>query len=145
MSKRIFIREWGPHLWSVEDCGHPTPCWIWGFAKDPLGYGIIGGPVRIGSSRLAHRESYLRSKGSISELPLDHLCSVPSCVRPDHLEPVTPSQNVRRSRRTRMTPDVLAQIFELRKIGLTQQQIAERVGFHRTSVGQVLSGARWNT
>lgn len=28
-------------------------------------------------------------------LELDHLCNVPSCVNPDHLEPVTHAENMR--------------------------------------------------
>jgi hypothetical protein len=31
-------------------------------------------------------------------LELDHLCRVPACVNPDHLEPVTHIENVRRGR-----------------------------------------------
>ena len=136
--------EWGQHLWSVEDQGFTTPCWIWIFAKDVNGYGIFANRTRVGKSRLAHRESYLRATGEIPEhLPLDHLCRVPSCVRPDHLEPVTPGENVRRSARTRMTPDVLTKIFELRQVGLTQREIAEEVGFSRTTVEYVLAGKRW--
>lgn len=50
------------------------------------------GPVR------AHRFAYELVKGPIPEgLTLDHLCNVPLCVNPDHLEPVTLSENIRRA------------------------------------------------
>ena len=46
----------------------------------------------------AHRWSYEALVGVISAgAHLDHLCRVPLCVRPDHLEPVTVRENVRRS------------------------------------------------
>lgn len=135
--------EWGQHLWTVEDRGFTTPCWIWKFAKDKHGYGVFANRTRVGKSRLAHRESYLRATGQIPDLPLDHLCQVPSCVRPEHLEPVTPGENVRRSRRTRMTPEILAKIFELRAAGCISQEISEQTGFHRTYISAILRGVYW--
>jgi HNH endonuclease len=45
----------------------------------------------------AHRLAYTLAHGSVPEgLELDHLCRVPRCINPDHLEPVTPSENQRR-------------------------------------------------
>jgi orotate phosphoribosyltransferase-like protein len=42
-----------------------------------------------------------------------------------------------------MTPEVLTKIFELRKVGLTQRQIAAEINFSRTTVEDVLAGKRW--
>ena len=93
---------WGEHLWQSEDRGYETPCWIWLKAKQRLGYGIFANRSRIGTSRLAHRESYIRAYGSIPDgLELDHLCRQPSCIRPDHLEAVTHAENLRRGIRSR--------------------------------------------
>ncbi|MFF1336357.1 HNH endonuclease signature motif containing protein [Streptomyces sp. NPDC058290] len=48
---------------------------------------------------LAHRWAYRDSRGDIPDgLELDHLCRHPACVRPDHLDPVTHAENVRRGR-----------------------------------------------
>lgn len=75
-----------------------TPaCWIW------TGH-ILGGPcggyghVTIGNrQKRAHIVSYEQLKGKIpSGLVLDHLCRNRSCVNPDHLEPVTIQENIRR-------------------------------------------------
>lgn len=53
-----------------------------------------GGPEWIG----AHRHSYQSLVGSIPDgLHLDHLCRVPACVNPEHLEPVTLAENNRRA------------------------------------------------
>lgn len=47
---------------------------------------------------LAHRASYTMHVGEIPEgLTIDHLCRVRSCVRPEHLEPVTLIENLRRA------------------------------------------------
>lgn len=66
-------------------------CWEWIGARTPLGYG------RVGTLDYAHRKYYERAHGAIPDgMDLDHLCRNPSCVRPDHLEPVTRGENLRR-------------------------------------------------
>lgn len=70
-------------------------CWEWQAAKNREGYGSFG--LR-GKMRSAHRVSYELFVGPIpAGLQIDHLCRNPSCVRPDHLEPVTPRENTMRS------------------------------------------------
>ncbi len=71
-----------------------TGCWLWmGSVRHP-GYGRFS-IKRVPVS--AHRYSYEQHKGPIPEgLVLDHLCRQPSCVNPDHLEPVTNRENVLR-------------------------------------------------
>lgn len=69
-------------------------CWLWMAASDKHGYGRLGSGSKL---VLAHRFSYELHNGPIpSGLQLDHLCRVPACVNPAHLEPVTPGENVRR-------------------------------------------------
>jgi hypothetical protein len=47
----------------------------------------------------AHRFAYLEFVGPIPDgLVLDHLCRNKKCVNPDHLEPVTNAENLRRGR-----------------------------------------------
>ena len=51
----------------------------------------------------AHRYSYELVYGSIPpELHIDHLCRVRTCVRPSHLEAVTPAENARRAASVRI-------------------------------------------
>jgi hypothetical protein len=75
---------------------HPDGCWEWtaGRSGGP-GYGAFSlGQRKVG----AHRWSYENFVGPIPEgLELDHLCRNPGCVNPDHLEPVTRSENIRRT------------------------------------------------
>jgi hypothetical protein len=69
-------------------------CWLWTASKTPRGYGTF---YFEGRNRGAHRVAYLLTKGAIPEgAELDHLCRNPSCVNPDHLEPVTHLENTRR-------------------------------------------------
>jgi hypothetical protein len=82
----------------LEDRGYKTPCWIWQLSKRHGGYGQIKTPGRPKDApRPAHIVYYERYVGPIpAEAELDHLCRVPACVNPDHLEPVTHAENVRR-------------------------------------------------
>lgn len=73
-------------------------CWIYTGAKNRGGYGVLNGH-RGRHGGVAHRIIYEHFSGPVPDgLELDHLCRVPACCNPDHLEAVTPSENVRRYR-----------------------------------------------
>jgi len=79
-------------------------CWLWIAAKSPLGYGRF---LLDGKNRYAHKIAWEWENGPIASVwedgdrpVLDHLCRNPSCVRPDHMELVTHSENIRRGRNT---------------------------------------------
>ncbi len=82
----------------------PADCWIWTGALTSAGYGSLSFK---GKTTLAHRLSYVRHRGAIPPgLVLDHLCRVPACINPDHLEPVTMQVNsARGSEATKMVCD----------------------------------------
>lgn len=72
----------------------PT-CWFWTGSTATNGYGNV---YMTGKMRLAHRAIYeLLVEPIPVGLVLDHLCRNRSCVNPDHLEPVTRSENAKRS------------------------------------------------
>lgn len=69
-------------------------CWLWTRSRSRDGYGWASLNDR---THQAHRLLYVLLKGRPPEgLVLDHLCRVRRCVNPDHLEPVTPRQNLER-------------------------------------------------
>lgn len=82
----------GDRFWSKVD--KTGECWTWTAYINPFGYGRYW----TGSTTsVAHRVSYEAVKGNVPEgFDLDHLCRVRHCVRPDHLEPVTRRENIRR-------------------------------------------------
>jgi hypothetical protein len=70
-------------------------CWLWTGAKTTLGYGQIWTGER---TEMAHRVSLLLAGREIPDgFDVDHLCRRSSCVRPDHLEPVTHEENMHRA------------------------------------------------
>lgn len=80
-------------FWAKVDKGRP--CWLWTGATSADGYGRF----YIGSRRVtgAHRYAYETTFGPIpAGMHLDHLCRVPACVNPAHLEVVTPAVNILR-------------------------------------------------
>lgn len=79
-------------LVSVDDV---TGCWLWHGYRMPFGHGR----VRVGGRKvLVHRWVYEHLVGPIPPgLVLDHLCRVPACCNPEHLDPVTNPENVNRS------------------------------------------------
>lgn len=92
--------------YTVEDCGHGTPCWIWQLSTVGAGYGRF---QVDGKKHLAHRWHYEQVHGQIPDgLELDHLCRQYRCVNPDHLEPVTHIENVRRGWAARRAAEEVA-------------------------------------
>lgn len=93
------------HFWAKVD--KTETCWNWTGS-------LVDGYSRFGDLRAAERNGYSTTlayrilwediNGSVPVgLELDHLCNNRSCVRPDHLEPVTHQENVRRRFERRAT------------------------------------------
>lgn len=110
-----------------------TGCWLWQDATNPNGYGMFG----TGGTWLAHRFSYVWFFGGHAPgKVLDHLCNVTHCVRPDHLWPITNTNNIslmhQRAlagpqefwRHARITPHSLSMILWAREVGLPWQKPA---------------------
>lgn len=86
---------WQERVESYIGADPETGCWPWlgTIASDGYGHVRVEGVIRP-----AHVVVWLLRIGPIPDgLQLDHLCRNRACVRPDHLEPVTPRTNTLRS------------------------------------------------
>lgn len=93
-------------FWSKVNLRGPIPefrpelgrCWIWEAARAGGGTGQYGRFYDGHRMVYAHRWAWESVNGPILEgLHIDHLCRVPPCVNPAHLEPVTQAENTRRA------------------------------------------------
>ena len=95
-AEQFWVRFWSrvdKHV--LSRVAHLGPCWLWLGPLTRNGYA----PVRVAWSirRKGHALVFEAMKGPLpSGLELDHLCRRTNCVNPDHLEPVTHEENVRR-------------------------------------------------
>jgi hypothetical protein len=85
-------------FWSKVD-RREGECWLWTAGLNQHGYGWF----HNSESQLAHRHAYELLRGPIPDgLVIDHLCRNRACVNPDHMEPVTRGENVRRGAKGRL-------------------------------------------
>jgi RNase P subunit RPR2 len=69
-------------------------CWIWIACRNPNGYGRF---YLHGHLVLPHRVTWFEFVGDIPDgLELDHICNVPACCNPAHLQAITHVENLAR-------------------------------------------------
>lgn len=90
---KIFVMSDVERFWGKVE--KTDACWNWKAGISASTYPIFWFD---GKQRLAHRIAYEITNGEISKgMVIDHLCSNRLCVRPDHLDPVTQRENIKRS------------------------------------------------
>lgn len=142
----------GKHAgYRVEDWGYSTPCWIWQGGTQGDGYGRMS----IGGRNVpAHRAYYEEIHGSIEPgLQIDHLCFVPACVNPAHLEPVTCAENIRRGRRTILNVEKVREIKRTLAAAMyanggrvpngLYEELAQQYGTVKGTIRAIRKGASW--
>jgi AraC-like DNA-binding protein len=125
----------------VVDRGYKTPCWEWaGFREH--GYGVMGQPGTRKVVR-AHIAFYEEKYGPVPEgYELDHLCKNKPCCNPDHVEPVTHTENMRRSPTTKLTPDDVRKIREMKPRYLARE-LADMFGVTISAIYSIASRKTW--
>ncbi len=123
----------------IEDHGFTSECWIWRGKPSSKGYGKV---TFAGKIQYAHRAMYEQEVGPIPEgLQIDHLCRIPLCVNPGHMEPVTHATNLRRGNGTKITR---AQALAIRRDTRVHRVIAADYGLSRSHVSRIRSGVKWS-
>ena len=96
-----------------------------------------------GRPRVAHRVAYEVIKGPVPEgLDLDHLCRTRSCVNPDHLEPVTVTENNQRGDLAKLNSEAVKVIrWMAKKKG--RSHLARVYGVSQPCVSMLCDGKTW--
>lgn len=107
-----------------------TGCWMWMGAMSVAGYGRIRWR---GVWRAAHRVFYEMYKGPIPEgMQVDHVCKLPACVNPDHLDACSPVENNLRSsspsaRNAKKTACLRGHAFDAANTIITMSHVGNRI------------------
>ena len=121
-----------------------TGCWNWLKRLQPNGY-AFGVNFSGNNARGAmHRTTWELVFGPVpQDLDLDHLCRNRKCVNPDHLEPVTRKENVRRGAGVKLNVDLVKSIKRTHQTGLTHREVAALFGLPKSTVSFVIAGSVW--
>lgn len=126
--------------------GLDTPCMIWqGGSVIAEGYPITtyrrnGKPF----TTTRHRRVYEIANDVQLDyrLHVDHICNQRMCMNPEHLQPLTPTENVQRGTST-MTPTKVRELRRLKAEGWKIKALAERFGISTGNVRLINNGVRW--
>ena len=131
-------RRRGPD-YVTENRGFDTPCWI---ASRRIIHG--GGYMMIcvnGRDRAAHIVYWERENGPVPPgHELHHRCEQKSCMRPDHLEPLTDAEH--KHRHTIVSAEEVAEIRTLART-MSRRDIAKQFGISKPYVTAIVSRRCW--
>ena len=97
-----------------------TGCRLWLGHVTHNGYGLL---MVNGQHKRAHRLAFELARGPIpSGLTIDHLCRVRACINPDHMEPVTLKENIRRGGNTIKTHCKRGHVLDEKNIYLNRSK-----------------------
>jgi hypothetical protein len=104
-------------------------------------YGLIKTPH---GQTTAHRWSFEVAYGPIPDgHDVDHRCRIKLCWLPDHLEAVTPTENLRRAGRIKLTEHDVVAIRARRTAGATLKTIGMEFGISNVQAGNIVNRRQW--
>lgn len=148
-------------FWQYVEPDPNSGCWLWSGAPNHSGYGQINAGGNPAKRLMAHRLSWEMHHGTIPKgLHVCHRCDTPACVNPRHLFVGTPQNNIddmmnKGRHRTVALPgeahgmSVLTDVdvIEIRRLysssRISQQEIADRFGVERSTIGYIVRGKHW--
>lgn len=140
-------------FWDKVAKGVPEECWPWqGYVK-PSGHGLTS--LR-GLPMHTSRKAWILAKGAIPrDMQVNHKCDNALCCNPDHLYLGTkvdnlidmwrnpaPEERKAHGRRTILSADELAHLFQMRMGGASVKACAEKFGVHKSTVCHYITEMR---
>ncbi len=134
-------------------------CWLWRGAIKNGGYGVVNRGARGEGVVRAHVFAYSWFRGPVpAGMDVRHLCHVPNCVRPDHLELGTRRQNMADSMRAgrrlgpRRPPQgernansklTVADVLAIRADSRLLREVAADYGVTMSTISSIRRGSSW--
>lgn len=154
-------RPFAQRFWLKVERASDAECWLWTGAKQPNGYGHLGGANQ--TTLLAHRVAWeLANKATIpAGLLVCHRCDNHACVNPAHLFLGTHRDNVQdmiaKKRgcllrsvgrkagvpRTTLTADDVREMRRMGATGARSVELADRFKVSPLCVYRILARQRW--
>ena len=118
-------------------------CWPWQGYTKPSGHGLTS---HQSFTIHAHRKAWILTHGPIREgLSVNHRCDYPACCNPAHLYLGTRADNMidrwapdskrgLRPHTTALSPERIAELYELRRGGMKLKDCAAHFGVHISTV-----------
>lgn len=142
-------------VWSKVKIAKPEQCWEWQGRRNRTGYGT----TKVGERHwLVHRLVWTWTRGELSEGQcVLHACDNPACVNPSHLWLGTRADNnadkLRKGRHrvavgerqhcSKLTAAKVRWARESYSRGVTQTEIAKRLGVHQGSISKIVLRLTW--
>ena len=117
-------------------------CYIPKGEKTRLGY------IRLwnkGNRILAHRFEFEKVHGKIPEgMEIDHICCNKSCSNVNHLRLATRTENMRYSKATKLTKEIVLNIHSQKAQGISVASMAKEYNVTPRCVWLILQGKNWH-
>lgn len=124
---------------------YESGCLIWTGTTNRQGHPIatISTPTGTTTTTAARRE-WERDNGPVPDgKVLASYCGTKLCIRPDHHEPVTVTENRYRTGSARLNETLAKRAYQASKRGKSLSQIAAAFGVSRRTAGRIARGEYW--